>query len=285
MFQMDEELFKELHRECCWFTLPIFEKLPDIDPDLDVTDKSMWSDDVLVERHIFAMIFGGFGYSVDLSKAKVLATIKLLELEKREPEYRSPDNPEFVEWISLYAQYNILLGTVFAYLKDYPLSAALLMNGLKTRAVNLCMPYCDFIKCILSKVEAMPSEVAHYDGCGFSAEDPMGSTELDGGALNTVAAEVIISALEGENGEIILSHRGWQRYGGLRRLGSTHSAGFSNCIDIYEVLMVDRSFNLKKVRFYFNGYFAPQSECKIKLPKGFRLDPLSEAAQFFGAVK
>jgi hypothetical protein len=32
------------------------------------------------------MIFGGFGYSVDLSRAKVIATIKLGQLEKRVPE-------------------------------------------------------------------------------------------------------------------------------------------------------------------------------------------------------
>ena len=285
MFQMDEKEFAELQKDCCWFTLPIFEDLPDIDQTIDVTDKSTWRDDACVQRHIFAMIFGGFGYSIDLSKAKAIATIKLGQIEKQEPENKSPDNPEFVRWIGLFAQYNILLGTVFAYLHNYPLAATFLMNGLKTRAVNLFMPYCDFIKHILSKVAEMPAEIACYDGCGFSADEPMGSTELNGGTLNARVAEMIISALEGDNGEIILAHYGNQRYGDLRRLGSMRSEHFRNCIDVYEVLMADSSFNLRKIRFYFNGYFTSQSRYAIRLPKGFHLDPLSEAAHRFQSVE
>ena len=158
------------------------------------------------------------------------------------------------------------------------------MNGLKTRAVNLFMPYCDFIKYVLAKVAEMPAEIAHYDGCGFSEDEPMGSTELNGGMLNARAAEMIISALEGNNGEIILSYYGRQKYGNLKRLGSTNSNKFRNCIDVYEALAIDRKFNLKKIRFYFNGYFSSQSRSNIRLPKGFRLDPLSEAAQIFKVV-
>ena len=94
-------------------------------------------------------------------------------MKKRVPEDKSPNNPDFIKWLSLFAQYNILLGTVFAYLHNYILSAALLMNGLKTRAVNLVMPYCDFIKYILSKVSEMPAENIYYDGCGFSADKPI----------------------------------------------------------------------------------------------------------------
>jgi len=258
--------------------------LADVDPNMDVMDQSIWSDDVCVQRHIFAMIFGGFGYSVHLSKAKVIATIKLGQIEKQEPENKSPDNPEFVRWIGLFAQYNILLGTVFTYLHNYPLAAAFLMNGLKTRAVNLFMPYCDFIKYVLSKVAEMPAEIACYDGCGFSADEPMGSTELNGGKLHASAAEMIISSLEGDNGEIILSYYGGQKYGNLKRLGSTNSNKFRNCIDVYEVLAIDRKFNLKKIKFCFNGYFSSQNGFSIRLPKGFSLDPLSKAAQIFKVV-
>lgn len=284
MFQMDEKYFSELQRECCWFTLPIFENLPDIDPNIDVMSKSIWSDNVCVQRHIFAMIFGGFGYSVDLSKAKFIATIKLGQLEKQEPKDKSPTNPEFTKWLGLFAQYNILLGTVFAYLHNYPLAAALLMNGLKTRAVNLFMPYCDFIKYVLAKAAEMPTELAAYDGCGFSANEPMGSVELNDGALIASAAEMIIPALEGDKGEIILAYHGCQRYGNLRRIGSTNSRSFRNCIDVYEVLAIGRKFNLKKIRFYFNGYFTPHNRYAVRLPKGFHLDPLSEAAQIFKVV-
>ena len=284
MFQMDEKFFADIQKACCWFTLPIFENLPNIDSSIDVMNTPVWNDDICVQRHIFAMIFGGFGYSVDLSRAKVIATIKLGQLEKCVPEDKSPNNPDFIKWLSLFAQYNILLGTVFAYLHNYILSAALLMNGLKTRAVNLFMPYCDFIKYILSKVSEMPAENIYYDGCGFSADKPMGSTELNRGMLDTRAAETIISSLKGNNGEIILSYFGVQKYGNLRRLGSTQNNQFRNCIDIYEVLAIDSNFKLKKIRFYFNGYFTPQNSYSIKLPTGFCLDPLSETAQIYQAV-
>ena len=284
MFQMDEKFFAELQKDCCWFALPLFEKLPDIDPNIDVMDKSIWSDDVYVQRYIFAMIFGGFGYDVNLSKAKVVATIKLEQLEKQEPKDKSMNNPKFSKWLGLFAQYNILLGTVFAYLHDFPLAAALLMNGLKTGAINLFMPYCDFIKYVLAKVAEMPAELAEYDGCGFSVDEPMGSMELSNGTLITSAAEIIIPALEGDNGEIILAYQGGHRYGNIRRLGSASSKSFSNQIDVYEVLIADIHFKLKKVRFYFNGYFSPQSRYAIRLPKGFRLDPLSKAAKIFQII-
>ena len=82
----------------------------------------------------------------------------------------------------------------------------------------------------------------------------------------------------------ILSYFGVQKYGNLRRLGSTQNNQFRNCIDIYEVLAIDRNFKLKKIRFYFNGYFTTQNSYSIKLPTGFCLDPLSETAQIYQAV-
>ena len=285
MFQMDEKFFAELQKDCCWFALPMFENLPKVDPKVDVmADESIWNDDVCVQRHIFAMIFGAFGYSINLTRARSTALIKLGQIENREPKDKSPDNPEFINWLGLFAQYNILLGTVYAYRHEYRLAASLLMNGLKTRAVNLFMPYCDFIKYVLSKVAEMPAEIALYNGCGFSVDEPMGSTELNGGTLHASAAEMIISSLEGDNGEIILSYYGEQKYGNLTRLGSTNSNKFHNCIDVYEVLAIDRKFNLKKIKFCFNGYFSSQNGFSIRLPKGFSLDPLSKAAQIFKVV-
>ena len=67
MFQMDEKIFAELQKECCWFSLPIFEQLPEVDPNKDVLNDPIWRNDTYVQRHIFAMIFGGFGYSIDLN--------------------------------------------------------------------------------------------------------------------------------------------------------------------------------------------------------------------------
>lgn len=282
--EMDEKFFAELQKDCCWFTIPMFETLPDIDPSVDIMDRSIWRDDACVQRHIFAMIFGGFGYSVNLSKASLIIAVKLQQLERWEPENQSLNNPEFIRWIGLFAQYYILWGTVFAYQHDYITSAQCLMNGLKTGAINLFMPYCDFIRYVLSKVEKMPAEYAEYDGCGFSVDEPMGGIELNGGTLIASAAEMIIPSLEGNNGEIVLAYRGGQRYGNLVRMGSVKSDKFRNCIDVYEVLMVSRDGKLKKMKLYFNGYFSLQNRYTIRLPKGFRLEPSSQAAQIFKVI-
>lgn len=278
---MDEKFFAELQKECCWFTLPIFEQLPEVDPSKDVINDPIWRNDTYVQRHIFAMIFGGFGCSVDLKNAKLLATIKFGQVEKQRPKDDSLNNPAYVRWLGLYAQYNILLGTVFAYLHNYPMAAYLLMNGLKSRAVNLFLPYCDFIKYILAKVSEMPSEPAEYFGCGFSADEPMGGVELNGGTLLANMAEIIIPALEGDEGEQILAFRGNQIYGNLKRRGSTNSYKFRNCIDIYDALLVTRKFEIKRIRLYFNGYFTRENRFLIKLPRGFHLNPWSEEARMF----
>lgn len=284
MFSMDEECFANLQKECCWFTLPLFEQLPDVDPSKDILNDPLWENDTYVQRHIFAMTFGGLGCSIDLKNAKLLAAIKFSQVEDRCPSDKSHNNPAYVRWLGLYAQYNILLGTVLAYLHNYPLAAYLLMNGLKTRAINLFMPYCDFIKHIISKVEQMPCELAEYAGCGFSVNEPMGGTELNGGTLLPHVAEMLIPSLEGDDGEMVLAYHGTQRYGNLKRRGSTQSTSFRNIIDVYEVLLITRKFELKKLSLYFNGYFTRENRHLVRVPRGFHINPHSEAAEFFKTV-
>ena len=284
MFSMDEEYFAELQKECCWFTLPFFEELPNVDPNKDILNDPIWENDTYVIRHIFAMIFGGFGFSVDLKNAKLLATIKFSQVESQSPSDKSLNNPAYISWLGKYAQYNILLGTVFAYLHNYNIAAYLLLNGLKTRAITLFMPYCDFIKHIISKVEEMSSEPAEYLGCGFSVNEPIGGIELNGGTLFPQVAEMLIPSLEGDNGEMVLSYRGSQRYGTLKRLHSTRSENFSNIIDVYEVLLITRKFEIKKLRLYFNGYFTHENRHQIRVPNGFHINPWSEAAEFLEIV-
>ncbi len=285
MFTMNEKDFAELQKGCCWFTLPIFEQLPNVDPSDNVLDDHIWKDDVCLQRHIFAMIFGGFGYPVSLSKAKSLTLMKLMQLEDREPKNKSTDDSEYIKWLNLFAQYNILYGTALVYQHAFVEAAKFLMNGLKTRAVDLFMPYCDFIKYVLSVVETYPAELAEYEGCGFSADEPMGGLGLNGGDLIASVAKMVIPALEGENNEIILAYNGGQSYGNLKRICSTHSKHFRNCIDVYEVLMVDRHFKLKKLRLYFNGYFTRDNQFDICLPDGFRFEPHSKEAEYYDVIK
>ena len=132
--------------------------------------------------------------------------------------------------------------------------------------------------CITTYVDDEPAE---YFGCGFSADEPMGGIELNGGTLLANMAEMIIPALEGDDGEQILAFRGNQIYGNLKRRGSTNSHNFRNCIDIYDVLLVTRQFKIKRLRLYFNGYFTRENRYLIKLPQGFHLNPWSEEAQIF----
>lgn len=280
---MNKLFFEELQRDNCWFTFAFFEKLPDVDPQTNLLNRDVWQDDTLIQRHIFALIFGSFGYKRNLLKAIRLCYMKISHLAETEPRDTSFNNPEFVRWIGLFAQYYVLVGTAFAYQRDYVSAARYMMNGLKTGAINLCLPYCDFIRYVLSRVEMLPTERCEYEGCGFSPDNPMGSPELDGGTLIASVAEDVIPALEGEDGDIILAYNGMQKYGNMRRLGSVKSNKFKNLIDVYEVLYIDKNGVLKKLRLYFNGYFS-NSRGEIRLPDGFRLDPCSQASSFYKKV-
>jgi hypothetical protein len=48
MFQMDEKFFADIQKACCWFTLPIFENLPNTDSSIDVMNTPVWNDDICV---------------------------------------------------------------------------------------------------------------------------------------------------------------------------------------------------------------------------------------------
>ena len=208
-----------------------------------------------------------------------------MDFDDHEPQNRSFDNLEFTTWLNKYAQYCVLMGTIFAYQHDYKKAALFSMNGLKTGAINLCMPYCDFINYILAKVEELPIELVEYSGCGFSVDEPMGGLDLNAGSLIPSVAETVIPALEGEHGGFVLAYNGRNRYGSIKRLGSTSSNNFKNRIDIYEVLIADSNHDIKKLRLYFNGYFTNENRDKIRLPKGFKLDFCNPAAKFYKVVK
>ena len=283
-YKMNEEFFASMQKPCCWFNFPLYETLPQVDVNDDITEPSLWCDDTLVQRHIFAMIFGCYGYSVDLERAEKLTTKKLFEVAENEPPNSSLSNPETLNWLNTCAKYSILLGTIYAYIQDYGYAAIFFLMALKLRALNLFMPYCDFIKYVLSKLDYENAETIECDGVGFSADNPMGSVEYNGGRLMASVAEDVISSLEGENGEVVLAFYGRQSYGGVNRLGSTGSKNFRNRIDVYEVYILDKYAKLKKIKFYFNGYFNPESQLTIKLPKGFRFTHLNLATTRYKVV-
>ena len=284
-FEMNESLFAEFQRNNCWFEFAMGNELPKINPNLNCLSSELYDDDTLAQRHIFAMIFGGFGYETNLNQARILCRNRLLQTEYREPKDKPLDSPEYEDWFNTFAKYNVLYGTVYAYMGNNIMAARFLLNGLKTRAIGLSMPYCDFIRYVLEKVEELPAASLEIKGHGSSPDNPMGSTSLDGGVLMPEVAEMVISALERDAGGFVLAHVGNLKYGEIRRLGSTGSDNFKNIIDVYEVLFTDSSCKLQKIRLYFNAYFDIGKKQEIRLPNGFHLEPSSLAAKYFKVVE
>ncbi|MDR2202229.1 MAG: hypothetical protein LBP26_05655 [Clostridiales bacterium] len=83
-------------------------------------------------------------------------------------------------------------------------------------------------------------------------------------------ALLLIPEFEGKNDEVLFAHNSFagDMYGYLRRLGSTKGAT-DEMIDIYETLLIDKNYNLKKIEFYWNGYFQSEIGGRIRLPSGF----------------
>ena len=166
--------------------------------------------------------------------------------------------------ITYIAHANILLGTIAAYRKEYVKASYYFISGMKL-GTNLSTPYCDFIRYILEKVSSLSKQEAKYIGIGYNANQPMGS--IYQGEYDKWAAMQIIPCLEGENGELLLAHQGSSNfYGYLQHCGDYKG------IDIYETYLIDKTFNLKTIKFYFNACFLPKEPKPIKLPKGFHIN-------------
>ena len=219
---------------------------------------------------IFPLIFGNYDCRIDLDKA-LAETNDLLTrvLNKKPTDNCVRENEVYMNWLHEYAIPQILLGTIYAYQNEYVKAAYHFMLGLKTEQIAINMPYCDFIKYILGKLPKYVSGEAKYDGCGFSADNVMGS--CGGTMLIAENALKIIPEMEGKNGEVIVARMGnTGMFGHLERKGSTYSETASTMVDIYETFIIDRDYNVKKVFFYFNGYFS-MGQTKIKIAKGFKL--------------
>lgn len=178
-------------------------------------------------------------------------------------------NNSYLNWLVEMAIPYILLGTIYAYKKQFVKASYYFILGLKTDAVKLNMPYCDFISYILGKLDSIDSNESKYLGCGFNNEDPMGSAF--GNRLNARNSEVIISEMEGINGEVVVAKFGNSNfYGHLVRKGSISNSK-SQMLDMYETYIIDKEFNLYKVILYVNGYFTNGLSETIKIAKGFKL--------------
>ena len=132
--EMDEEIFAIMMERNPWFTLTA-ERLPI--PCKDEEEMSYLE----YKRAIFAYIFGSFGFEKDLAKAELYCCHGISELNKKKPAYPFAANEEWVGWLHNYGELNILLGTVYAYMRKTTRSVYYFMKALNTEALNLNMPY------------------------------------------------------------------------------------------------------------------------------------------------
>jgi hypothetical protein len=275
--EMDEEIFAIMMERNPWFTLTA-ERLPI--PCKDEEEMSYLE----YKRAIFAYIFGSFGFEKDLAKAELYCCHGISELNKKKPAYPFAANEEWVGWLHNYGEINILLGTVYAYMRKTTRSVYYFMKALNTEALNLNMPYCDFIRYMISKLDDEPCSSADYTGRGFCAEEPMGFLPSKDAFLYAGAALEIIPGLAGLDGEVIVARKcnTSMPYGSMRRY-SVADPHQPHMIDVYEVYVIDKQFNLKKASFHFNGYMPHSDRRSIILPDGFTVrqnSPLHKTYSF-----
>lgn len=275
--EMDEEIFAIMMERNPWFTLTA-ERLPI--PCKDEEEMSYLE----YKRAIFAYIFGSFGFEKDLAKAELYCCHGISELNKKKPAYPFAANEEWVGWLHNYGELNILLGTVYAYMRKTTRSVYYFMRALNTEALNLNMPYCDFIRYMISKLDDEPCSSADYTGRGFCAEEPMGFLPSKDAFLYAGAALEIIPGLAGLDGEVIVARKcnTSMPYGSMRRY-SVADPHQPHMIDVYEVYVIDKQFNLKKASFHFNGYMPHSNRRSIILPDGFTVrqnSPLHKTYSF-----
>ena len=275
--EMDEEIFAIMMERNPWFTLTA-ERLPI--PCKDEEEMSYLE----YKRAIFAYIFGSFGFEKDLAKAELYCCHGISELNKKKPAYPFAANEEWVGWLHNYGELNILLGTVYAYMRKTTRSVYYFMRALNTEALNLNMPYCDFIRYMISKLGDEPCSSADYTGRGFCAEEPMGFLPSKDAFLYAGAALEIIPGLAGLDGEVIVARKcnTSMPYGSMRRY-SVADPHQPHMIDVYEVYVIDKQFNLKKASFHFNGYMPHSARRSIILPDGFTVrqnSPLHKTYSF-----
>ena len=236
-------------------------------------------------RLIFPLIFGNFDCDIDLDKALLETQLLLVRVIKNKPtENLVAENDVYMKWLHDYAVIEMLLGTIYAYRHDDVRAAYHMMLGLRTKQLTLNTQYCDFIKYIFQKIQSFAIEDDSYTGCGFSVSNPMGSTGVT--TLLANRAMQIIPEMEGDNGEVIIARWGSTGlFGHLQRLGSSFDEKTQTMIDIYETILIDSNFQVKKVRLFFNGYFSFPGKNSIKIASGFKLKSYSLFRNVFNIIE
>lgn len=282
---MNKKIFADNMKIQLWFDASHMfgdnNEIKDIDFSKDTRKRQLsWIESLQL---LFGKLFGGYGLEKDLQAAKQLAEnlFEHLKIQKLKFDIKNE------EYILCLGQINILLGTIYAYTDEYIKSVYHLFTGAKTYAVQLNQPYSDFMRYIIKKLDKFPKEQVVFEGYGFNNDLPMGYISSGECALQSQTPFEIITELENTNGDIIPAAYGSRGVlGYLIRKGSalTKSSRFS--CDIYETYLIDKNYNLKIIKFYFNGYSSlKESRHKIILPKDFFIEKYSVLNNTFDFIK
>lgn len=285
-FKMDEEIFAKMQEYQCGFDGAIgFNKTAGkkLEEKLGM-GKECELDFAESMTLIFMKTFGCYGQERDLETALKMASGYLNYILQQKPNANNTrQDGEYMGWLRAVGLLNILLGTVYTYKKEVVKACYYFMQGLKTEMVQMNTPYTDFIRSVLSKLGSMDKENDSREGIGYTPDNPSGSVG-GGNMLNAQAALQIIPDIVSDDGDILVCHNGAiSQYGFLERRGST-SAG-AGMIDIYKTWLIDKSFNLKQIEIYWNGYFPMWGGGKVLLPVGFRIKKQSKHLSSYEFVK
>jgi hypothetical protein len=232
---------------------------------------------------LFMQTFGCYGRVKNLNSAIEMAHDILINgvLPYKPKENNTRKGDEYMSWLSAVGALNVLLGTMYAYKQEIVKASYYFLQGLKTEMVQINTPYTDFIRHVLSKLGNIEKNEAEHEGIGYSADNPIGSVDSNKRMLVAQAAMQIIPDLVSDNGDILVCHIGTSApYGYLERIGSTHGN-----IDIYETWLIDKEFNLKSIKFYWDGYFELFGRGAVLLPVGFRIKKQSRHLDNYKFVK
>lgn len=288
-FLMDEEIFAKMQEietgfsPDMWHTPTEYLELQNkLSQD---GDKSLSFEEVIMT--IFMRTFGCYGQEKDFDFAESFTQQLLDGILSQKPEFNNNrQNDEYMGWLNAVGSLYILLGTVYTYINEIIKASYYFMQGLKTEMVELNTPYTDFIKHIFSKLNEMEKEEYNREGIGYIPESPIGSVDRIKRMLVSQNALQIIPDLVSDNGDVLICHNGSMGlYGHLMRTSSTGAEGISERIDIYETWLIDKDFNLKNIKFYWNGYFENFGGGKVLLPVGFRIKKQSKHLESFEFVK
>lgn len=288
-FLMDEEIFAKMQEvqtgfsPDMWHTPTEFMKLQN-KLNQDGNKELSFDESIMM---IFMLTFGSYGCEKNLDTAESMTKEYLNYILTQKPKGNDRrDNDQYMGWLNAVGSLYILLGTIYTYLNEIIKASYYFMKGLKTEMVQLNTPYTDFIKHIFSKLNEIEKEDYNREGIGYIPESPIGSVDRIKRMLVSHNALQIIPDLVSDNGDVLICHTGSMGlYGHLMRTSSTGAEGISERIDIYETWLIDKDFNLKNIKFYWNGYFENFGGGKVLLPVGFRIKKQSKYLESFEFVK